>query len=576
MRKNLPVTDVETPMVDGKSIVSKTDLKGKITYVNPYFAEISGFSEEELISKPHNLIRHPDMPAAGFADLWETIKAGLPWTGVVKNRRKDGGYYWVVANVTPIFENGRITGYMSVRTKPTRAQIEGADALYRRINAGNPDRIALQQGRVVRTGWTGRLSKLTNWSARAKFSTALAAIIVLFLGMGGIGFSALSGQMAWWFGGAAAVGVASALMVAYVMYGTVVPSLRTAIKAARTIAGGDLTGKIEMQGTGELGSQLLQALHQMNVNLFAIIGDVRANVDSMALATREIATGNADLSARTEGQASSLEETASSMEQLLSTVRQNADNAQQASDLVTSASVVASKGGAAVTKVGATMGDISSSAKKIVDIIGIIDGIAFQTNILALNAAVEAARAGEQGRGFAVVASEVRTLAQRSAAAAKEIKALIDDSATTVELGNQLVDAAAQTMTEIVDSVQRVTGIMNDIADASREQSAGIDQVNRAVSDMDEGTQQNAAMVEQASAAANHLDEQAMQLAQAVSVFKLGDVPATRAARPMHAVVAAPPARKAPPSRIAANKGKTNVRQLAHAHDSGAEEWERF
>jgi aerotaxis receptor len=521
MRKNLPVSGIEYLMEDGKPIVSKTDLKGRIVYVNPYFIEVSGFTEQELIGAPHNLVRHPDMPPEAFDDLWKTIKAGLPWNGMVKNRRKNGDYYWVVANVTPITENGQLTGYMSVRTLPSRAQVDEADRLYRSIVAGNPQCLAIQQGRAVRTGLAGVLGRLKNLSLQARIATALTTIVALFLGMAGIGLSALSGSMAGWFAGAAAFGVFSALLMAYSLRVSIVLPMRDAIHAARALAAGDLTCKIETQRSDD-GGQLLRALQQMHVNLVAIIGDVRANVDSMSMATKEIAAGNMDLSSRTESQASSLEETASSMEQLASTVKQNADNAQQASELVASASVVAAKGGHAVTRVGATMVEISTSAKKIVDIIGLIDGIAFQTNILALNAAVEAARAGEEGKGFAVVATEVRSLAQRSAAAAKEIKVLIDDSVSTVELGNQLVGEAGQTMSEIVDSVQRIVGIMSEIAGASREQSSGIDQVNRAVSDMDQGTQQNAAMVEQAAAAAASLDEQAMQLAQAVSVFQLG------------------------------------------------------
>ena len=290
---------------------------------------------------------------------------------------------------------------------------------------------------------------------------------------------------------------------------------------ARTIAGGDLTGKIVSGRNDDMG-QLLKALQQMNVNLVAIIGDVMRNVASMGTATREIATGNMDLSNRTESQASSLEETAASMEELSSTVRQNAENARQANRLALSASEVAVKGRESVARVGMTMSDISDASKKIVDIISLIDSIAFQTNILALNAAVEAARAGEQGKGFAVVAAEVRSLAQRTAGAAKEIKGLIGNSMEKVELGNRMVNEAGETMMEIVHSVEGVTTIMNDIASSSHEQSSGIEQVNQAVSHMDEVTQQNAAMVEQAAAAAASLDEQAVQLSQAVSVFHFG------------------------------------------------------
>jgi aerotaxis receptor len=529
MRKNLPVTDIEYVLQDGKSIVSKTDIKGKITYINPYFIEVSGFSEQELLNAPHNLVRHPDMPPEAFSDLWETVKSGLPWTGLVKNRRKNGDYYWVVANVTPVMENGKIAGYMSVRTKPTRAQIKDAESLYRRIVSGNRDRMAFWQGQVVHSGLAGKLAALKHSSARARVRAGLLLMIGLFLGLGGASLACLNSSVAWWFAGAAFSGALCSGVMGYVLRVSIVDPLQEAVRAACTIAGGDLTGNFVTQRRDEVG-QLLRIMQQMNVNLVAAIGDVRANVDSMNVATKEIAAGNMDLSARTEAQAASLEETASSMEELSSTVKQNADFAQEASQLVTLASAVATRGGDVVNRVGFTMAEISNSAKKIVDITSLIDGIAFQTNILALNAAVEAARAGEQGKGFAVVAAEVRSLAQRSAAAAKEIKALIDNSVDKVEQGNRLVGEAGQTMSEIVESVRRVSSIMTEIAYASREQSTGIEQVNQAVSEMDQRTQQNAALVEQAAAAAAHLDEQSMQLAQAVSVFKLDmmrTVPAT-------------------------------------------------
>ncbi|MCX7247049.1 MAG: methyl-accepting chemotaxis protein, partial [Burkholderiales bacterium] len=294
--------------------------------------------------------------------------------------------------------------------------------------------------------------------------------------------------------------------------------LNLAVQVAQKVAAGDLTSHIEVMSKDETGTLTL-ALKDMNDSLKKIVGEVRSGTEAIGSGTKQIASGNADLSQRTEEQASSLEETASSMEELTSTVKQNAENAKQANQLALGASTVAVKGGQVVSEVVTTMSSINESSKKIVDIIGVIDGIAFQTNILALNAAVEAARAGEQGRGFAVVASEVRNLAQRSAAAAKEIKALIGDSVDKVGAGTKLVDEAGKTMEEIVNSVKRVTDIMSEITAASQEQSAGIEQVNQAITQMDEVTQQNAALVEEAAAAAESLEEQAQNLQAAVAIF---------------------------------------------------------
>ncbi len=304
--------------------------------------------------------------------------------------------------------------------------------------------------------------------------------------------------------------------------------LDEAVQIAKRVAAGELTHREADTGNDEI-SELLNALKEMNDNLFNIVSEVRQGTDAIAIASGEISTGNSDLSSRTETQAGALEETASSMEEITATVRHNADNARQANGLVTSASNFAIKGGEEVGKVVDTMNSIKESSRKIVDIISVIDGIAFQTNILALNAAVEAARAGEQGRGFAVVASEVRNLAQRSASAAKEIKTLIGDSVEKVESGGKLVDAAGKTMTEIVTSVKHVADIMSEITAAGQEQSAGIEEVNRAITQMDEMTQQNAALVEQAAAAAESMEEQAENLARAVSAFKLGTQPTANA-----------------------------------------------
>ena len=327
---------------------------------------------------------------------------------------------------------------------------------------------------------------------------------------------------------------------AWLLARSITVPLARAVQLARQVADGDLTSTLSSNARDESG-QLLHALADMNGKLANMVGHVRASSDTINTASQEIAAGNADLSSRTENQASSLEETASSMEELTSTVRQNADNARQANQLVINASGVAGRGGSVVEQVVGTMNGIRDSSRKIADIIGVIDGIAFQTNILALNAAVEAARAGEQGRGFAVVATEVRNLAQRSAGAAKEIKTLINDSVQQIEQGGALVDEAGKTMGEIVSSVQQVADIMSEITAASAEQSAGIEQVNMAITQMDQMTQQNAALVEQSAAAAESMQQQAGDLAQAMSVFKTN---ASAAGTQRLAVQAKPAARK--------------------------------
>ncbi|HTN67633.1 MAG TPA: Cache 3/Cache 2 fusion domain-containing protein [Burkholderiaceae bacterium] len=371
----------------------------------------------------------------------------------------------------------------------------------------------------------------------------------------------------------AAIGTGINLLMAVVLFliirYMVSRPLGAATRAAQKIASGDLTTTIKSTGRDEIG-QLAEAINGISQNLASVVGNVRLGTDAIAAASGEIAAGNADLSSRTESQASSLEETASSMEELTSTVRQNADNARQANQMAATASGVAVKGGQVVSQVVETMGSIKASSGKIADIISVIDGIAFQTNILALNAAVEAARAGEQGRGFAVVATEVRSLAQRSASAAKEIKTLIDDSVGKVDHGSKLVDDAGQTMEDIVNSVKRVADIMSEITAASQEQSAGIEQVNQAIGQMDQMTQQNAALVEQAAAAALSMQDQSASLAQAVSVFTLGNEFQTARATKI-----APPARPAAqqkalvPKAVTTNAGGKPV-------SANSDEWEEF
>ncbi|MRW84301.1 PAS domain-containing protein [Pseudoduganella sp. FT26W] len=530
MRNNQPVTNREVEVLDDQAIVSKTDLNGNITYVNPYFTQISGFSEDELLGAPQNLVRHPDMPAEAFADLWSSIQSGTPWTGIVKNRCKNGDHYWVRANITPIRENGKTIGYMSVRVKAERHQIAKAEQAYRTIRTEAHHRIRIKNGQVIEPGLGHLVARLSHVSLGFRIWAATSIVNVLQVIV--CGATLLNGSSANNYGifTATFLGLIINVFLWYTLRVSVLQPLDRALHGARAIAAGDLSGSFDTEATDEVG-QLLRALQQMNSNLIATIRDVRVNVETMAVATRQIAAGNADLSGRTEAQAASLEETASSVEQFSSTVKQNADNSEQANKLAQNASEVAVQGGVIVADVIATMDEINSSSRKIVDIIGLIEGIAFQTNILALNAAVEAARAGEQGRGFAVVAGEVRNLAQRSATAAKDIKNLIDVSVGKVSAGMVQVDRAGATMKEVVASVQQVTAIMREISVASHEQSIGVDQVNSAIAHMDQVTQQNAALVEEAAAATASLALEAGGLTQAVSLFKFGPARSSRAVR---------------------------------------------
>nr|WP_212760887.1 PAS domain-containing methyl-accepting chemotaxis protein [Telluria aromaticivorans] len=501
-------------MQEGQSIVSKTDTRGRITYVNPSFIEVSGFSEHELLGKAHNLVRHPDMPPEAFADLWKTLGAGQPWTGLVKNRRKNGDFYWVVANVVPVKEAGHVVGYMSVRTAPTREQVAAASELYRKFRHGQQGALAIRGGVAVHTGMRARLATMRRLPLGRSLGLALGMQALLLAALG------LAAHGAVWRG-VAAFGVLASLAAWASLRAAIVAPLRSALDAVHALAGGDLSHLPDPSGPDDI-AHLLRALRQLNINLQAIVGDVRGNVHSIEHATRDIAAGNLELAARTESQAASLEQTAASLGQIAAAVQQNTAGAMRADELVGAAARVAGRGGEAVDSVGTTMAQISTSATRIVDIIGLIDGIAFQTNILALNAAVEAARAGEQGRGFAVVAGEVRSLAQRSAGAAKEIKLLIEDSVRQVGAGDALVGEAGHTMQQVVGSVRGAATIMHEITLASREQGSGIAQLNEAMAGLDVMTRQNAALVEESAAASHSVAQQAAQLAQALSVFKLG------------------------------------------------------
>jgi aerotaxis receptor len=514
MRINEPVTGREYHIHPDATLMSTTDVHSKITYANAAFIEASGYTDKELQGQPHNIVRHPDMPAEAFEDMWRTLKGGEPWTALVKNRRKNGDHYWVRANATPVIRNGQTVGYLSVRTTPERHEVDAAELLYLRFREGRAGHLCFHKGLVVRKGsmaWRSMWKTLPlRWRIRVMLGSAWLALIAGTALAGGGNPALLISA------GVSAVVLAG---LALWMQQQIAQPAEALLKDALKVASGESQNVAHMNRSDELG-MTLRTISQLGLMFRWLINDVSGQVGNVQVASSEIAMGNNDLSVRTEKAASSVQQTASAMTQMTSTVQANADTATQANQLSESASEAARANSQVMAEVVSTMGDISTSSHRIADIIGVIDGIAFQTNILALNAAVEAARAGEQGRGFAVVAGEVRSLARRSADAAKEIKSLIQASVDKVEAGTRLVDGAGQSMGDLQAKVARVTDLIAEISAATREQTSGIGQVGESVSELDQITQQNAALVEQSAAAAESLKAQANRLAEAVQVFR--------------------------------------------------------
>ena len=514
MRSNHPVSAHEFALPAGETLVSVTDLQGRITYCNPAFIHASGFSRDELLGQPHNLVRHPDMPPEAFRDMWATIRSGAPWTGLVKNRRKNGDFYWVQANATPMLDAGRVTGFLSVRTVPAAQAVAAADALYRRLRQQAADGRAghgLRQGRVVRLDAAGRVGRALKPSIRSMLVTAQAVATAATAA------AALLGGP-WWLVlgvGAAGCGLSGALTRRL----TVTP-LHTLVADANALASGDLAHRVRTGATGVVGD-LQRALQQLSVNLRTVVRDVRQEVRALEQAVQEIATGNQDLSARTESQAGSLQQTAASMEQINGSAQQSAHAATRGSDLARESSQITERGNAAVRAVSRTMVEIGQSSQKVRDIVSLIESIAFQTNILALNAAVEAARAGEQGRGFAVVAAEVRSLAQRAAHAAKDVRTLIAESSRHIHHGQGTTAEAQGRMDEALNHARQVGAVLAEISLAATEQRAGIAEINQAVSQMDAITQHNAALVEQLAAAAQSVTGQLRGVRDSMGLFRL-------------------------------------------------------
>ncbi|SER72264.1 methyl-accepting chemotaxis sensory transducer with Pas/Pac sensor [Vreelandella subterranea] len=668
MRNNQPVTQQEYPLTEETVLISRSDLKGNVTYANPTFVEVSGYSRDELIGAPHNLIRHPDMPEAAFADLWKTLKSGTTWQGLVKNRRKNGDHYWVHATLAPLRDGDRIVGYTSVRRKASPKAVAKAEKVYAEMREkGKSRHYTLVRGAIRRKGLTGIISRFKFTSLRAKLIGMVLAAVLLLGVAGGLGIYGLmasgerlttlsrSGldnvaslqhieqtvgqvleqlepavrnprsveadelsealavrldnlQARWedyqahedasqalasfgsaldnWSGGVeqattalvdgngfgayealndvvlpnartlreqasqlvenerttaadmlaeaeqgrqqmlvaqlVLVGLGALIMIglSVLILKSIMRSLAGARYVTFQIAAGNLAARERRQTGDELG-ELLYSLDTMRFSLSGIVGDVENRVSVVTPAIQQIAAENEELASRTEQQASSLQETASSMEEMTSTVQQNTDNARQASELAVQNAKSTQETGEQMQQLVERMQRIAQSAEKMTEMISVIDGIAFQTNILALNASVEAARAGEHGRGFAVVASEVRNLAGRSAEAAQEIRRMIDSTTQEVTGGRSAVEVAEKAIDSVMRQASKVSELMESISTASSEQSSGIGQINSAIAEMDDVTQQNATKVQSIAASADNLSLEAFELANVVDAFRL-------------------------------------------------------
>ena len=513
MRNNQPVTQTERLFGKNEYIVFKTDLKGRLTYVNRPFLEISGFSEDELLGSAHNIVRHPDMPPEAFDDMWRHLQAGKPWQGMVKNRCKNGDFYWVQANANPIWEEGRMVGYMSLRVLPSREQVRAAQEFYASLREGRAQGWTVRHGKPARTGLRGWLSEgaqVLQQRAVSFFSAGLLLIALLMLALGGAeqaGYLQIAGlaistlQM-----GLSVVLMGGLASLVWTVRRQLLQPIDALQKEMEAVSAGNLIlGEVSTDTRG--ANRLRQTLDTMRGNLSSMVQDIRAAAAQITTGSQEIASASQGLAQAASEQAASVEETSATLEQTGASIEQNAESARQTNTLAQAAAHQASEGGTAVAQ---TVQAMQSIAERI----SIIDDIAYQTNMLALNAAIEAARAGEQGKGFAVVAAEVRKLAEKSQAAAREISELATSTL-------HQADRAGDLLQEIVPAIAKTSQLVEEISAASSEQATGVQQISQAVAQLNTVTQHNASASEELAATAEDLSEQARFLEKAMVQFRL-------------------------------------------------------
>ncbi|BBW47683.1 TPA: PAS domain-containing protein [Enterobacter asburiae] len=499
------VTQNEYPLDDDTTLMSTTDVHSYITHANDTFVQVSGYQLDELTGQPHNMVRHPDMPKAAFADMWYTLQQGEPWSGIVKNRRKNGDHYWVRANAVPMVRRGQVTGYMSIRTKATAEEIAAVEPLYRALNDGSCKK-RVHKGLVVGKGWLGKLPAMPlRWRVRSVMA-ALFAVLAATLIATSAGWMPL-------------VAAAVVMLLGTLLFEQqIVRPVENVARQALKVATGERNSVQHLNRSDELGLTL-RAVGQLGLMCRWLINDVSSQVVSVRDGSDRLAQGNEDLNDRTRQTVANVQQTVATMNQMAASVQSNSETAAEVDKLSVAASSAATKGGNAMQTVVKTMDDIADSTQRIGSITSLINDIAFQTNILALNAAVEAARAGEQGKGFAVVAGEVRHLASRSASAANDIRKLIDASASKVQSGSEQVHAAGRTMDDIVVQVKNVTQLIAQISHATSEQATGLSELTRAVAELDSITQKNADLVEESAHISAMVKHRAGRLKDAVTVL---------------------------------------------------------